>query len=329
MSRPRKPPPERSGYRPLVSGPLDLLVLGDANPDLVLTGDVEPAFGQAERLVDEARLTVGGSGAIVACGAARLGLSVGFCGVVGDDTFGRFMREELERRGVDPGGVVVDPDRPTGVTVVLARPNDRAILTHTGTIADLRTELIDAALLDRAPHVHMSSFYLQPAMAPGLPALFERVRARGATTSLDPNWDPSEQWDGRLRELLAHTDVFLPNATEATRIAGLAELDAAVVALAERAGLVVAKAGAAGAVAAEDGRLLRAPAPAIDALDTTGAGDAFDAGFLASRLAGDPLERSLEVANACGALSTRAHGGVDGQPTMAEALALLAEGGAG
>ena len=73
-----------------VSDRLDLLILGDANPDLVLTGNVEPMFGQAERLVDEARLTVGGSGAIVACAAARLGLRVGLCGVVGDDLFGRF-----------------------------------------------------------------------------------------------------------------------------------------------------------------------------------------------------------------------------------------------
>jgi len=311
-----------------VSDRLDLLVLGDANPDLLLTGDVEPAFGQAERLVDEAKLTVGGSGAIVACGAARLGLRVGFCGVVGNDLFGRFLRDELDRSGVDVGWLVVDPDRPTGVTVVLARPNDRAILTHAGTIGSLRVELVDPALLDNARHVHVSSYFLQHRLAPDLPAMFGRVHARGATTSVDPNWDPSERWDGGLRDVLAHTDVFLPNATEATRIADVAELDDAVVALARLAGLVVAKAGAEGAVAAQGDRLVRASAPSIDPLDTTGAGDAFDAGFLASRLAGDDLERSLAIANACGALSTRAVGGVDAQPTMDEVLALLAEGDA-
>jgi len=309
-----------------VSEPVDLLVLGDANPDLVLTGDVDPAFGQAERIVDEAHLTVGGSGAIVATGAARLGLRVEFCGVVGDDAFGRFLRDELVRRGVDVGGLLLDEARPTGVTVVLARPTDRAILTHEGTIADLRTDLIDPARLERARHVHVSSYFLQHSLAPELPALFGRVRAGGATTSVDPNWDPSGRWDGGLRDLLGHIDVFLPNATEATRIAGIDELDDAVLALAERAGVVVTKDGADGALAAHGERLVRAAAPRIDALDTTGAGDAFDAGYLASMLAGDPLERSLAIANACGALSTRALGGVDAQPTMEEVLAYLGEG---
>jgi sugar/nucleoside kinase (ribokinase family) len=300
---------------------VDLLILGDANPDLVLTGDVEPAFGQRERLLDGANLTVGGSGAIVACGAARLGLRVAFCGVVGDDLFGRFMRDELDRRGVDVTMLVVEPDRSTGLTVVLARPDDRAILTHEGTIGDLRAGSIDFEFLAAASHVHVASYFLQGRLAPDLPALFERVRANGATTSLDPNWDPSERWNGGVRGLLSHTDVFLPNASEAVHIAGTATLDEAVITLADTAGLVVAKAGPDGAVAARGDELVRAPAPAVDPVDGTGAGDSFDAGFLASWLAGDPLERALAIANACGGLSTRALGGVDAQPTIDEALA--------
>lgn len=301
---------------------IDLLILGDANPDLVLTGDVEPAFGQMERLLDAAHLTVGGSGAILACGAARLGLRVAFCGVVGDDHFGRYLRDELEHRGVDVRGLVVEPDRSTGLTVVLARPDDRAILTHEGTIGDLRAELIDPELLAAAGHVHAASFFLQRRLASDLPALFERVRADGATTSLDPNGDPSERWNGGVRALLPLTDVFLPNATEATHIAGTTSLEDAVIDLAADAGVVVVKAGPQGAVAARGDRLVRVPAPAIDPVDATGAGDSFDAGFLWSWLAGDPLERSLAIANACGALSTRALGGVDAQPTREEALAL-------
>ena len=302
---------------------LDLLVIGDANPDLILTGAVEPAFGQVERIVDEAHLTIGGSAAITAAAAARLGLRVSFCAVVGDDLFGRFMREELGARGVDVGGLVVDPGRPTGLTVVLARRDDRAILTHPGAIGALTVERIDARLLERARHVHVGSYFLLPALAAGVADLFDRVRSRGGTTSIDPNWDPAETWDGGLRSVLPRTDVFLPNATEATLIAGADGVEHAVRGLAADGRIVVAKAGPDGALAAEGERLLRADAPpSVTTVDTTGAGDAFDAGFLASWLAGDPLERSLAIANACGALSTRALGGVDGQATFAEAIEL-------
>lgn len=306
-----------------MSDPIDLLVLGDVNPDLILVGDVEPAFGQVERIVEDARLTVGGSGAIVACGAARLGVRTAICGVVGDDLFGRFMRDELERRGVDVAGLVVGRGRPTGLTVVLARPDDRAILTRPGTVADLHAEAIDPRMLDRARHVHVASYFLQDALRPGLPALFERVRANGTTTSVDPNWDPSERWDDGLLELLSLTDVFLPNAEEAMRISGTSTGDEAARTLASRSGVVVVKTGADGAVAASGDRLVGVPAATTGVVDATGAGDAFDAGFLASRLAGDRLERSLAVANACGALSTRSIGGVDAQPTMDEVLEML------
>ncbi|HSD78059.1 MAG TPA: sugar kinase, partial [Solirubrobacteraceae bacterium] len=297
----------------------------DANPDLVLRGDdLVPAFGQAERLVEDATLTVGGSGAIAACAAARLGLRVAFCGVVGDDPFGRFMREELQARGVDTRGLVVDLSRPTGLTVVFSRPQDRAMLTRTGTIVDLRLELVDRALLSDARHVHVGSYFLQTGLAPDLAALFDEARAGGTTTSVDPNWDPSEAWDHGLMTLLERTDVFLPNRTEAMRIARTSDVETAALRLASRAGVVAVKAGEDGAIGATGDALLRVAAAPVTVLDTTGAGDAFDAGFLVAWLDGAPLEHALAVANACGALSTRAVGGVDGQPTMEEALAALA-----
>lgn len=308
---------------------LDLLILGDANPDLVLHGgDVVPAFGQAEHLVDAATLTVGGSGAILACGAAKLGLRVAISTVVGDDLFGRFMRDALSEAGVDTSGIGVDEVMQTGITVVLSGDDDRAILTMPGTIAGLRSELIDPSLLARARHVHVSSYYLQTALAPALPARFDEIHAAGATTSLDPNWDPTGLWDGGLLDLLPKVDVFLPNAMEATRSAHTSDLEGAVRALAARARLVVVKNGDRGALAGEGDTVYRVDGMLTQAVDTTGAGDSFDAGFLAAWLNGEPVDRALAVANACGSLSTRAMGGVNAQPTMDEALALLAEGSA-
>jgi sugar/nucleoside kinase (ribokinase family) len=308
---------------------IDLLVLGDVNPDLVLHGgDVTPAFGQAERLVDEARLTVGGSGAILACGAARLGLRVAIVGVVGDDLFGAFMRERLVERGVDVSGLVVDPELPTGLTVVLSGDTDRAILTSLGTISALRAQMIDRKVLASARHVHVSSFFLQRGLVPDLPELFAEVHASGATTSLDPNWDPSEGWDGGLGDLLASVDVLMPNEMEATRLAHTSDLEIAIAVLRQHVTTVVVKAGDRGAVAVGSGGRATAPALRVAAVDTTGAGDSFDAGFLAATLGGESLERCLAIANACGALSTRATGGVDAQPTMQEAVEAIEREGA-
>ena len=192
---------------------LDLLVLGDCNPDLLLRGgDLEPAFGQVERVVEHAELVVGGSGAITACGAARLGLRTALSGVVGDDLFGRFMVDALTDRGVGVSGIVVDRERPTGVSVVLVRGEDRAILTALGTIEALSVDRVDRTLLRSARHVHVSSFFLQHRLRPGLEALLGEVRATGASTSVDPNWDSGEEWDGGLLNVFAVTDILLLNA---------------------------------------------------------------------------------------------------------------------
>src|SRR5512139_3712744 len=94
----------------------DILIAGEINPDLILSGDVMPAFNQTEKLVDSATLTIGSSSAIFACGAARLGLRVAFIGVCGDDIFGRFMLAEMQKRGVDVSNVIVRADGQTGLS---------------------------------------------------------------------------------------------------------------------------------------------------------------------------------------------------------------------
>jgi sugar/nucleoside kinase (ribokinase family) len=301
----------------------DLLVLGDANPDLILVGDVEAVFGQAEKLVEGHHVAVGGSGAIMACGAARLGLRTAFAGVVGDDAFGRFMIDALQARGVDTRGVRVDPDRPTGLSVVLARDDDRATLTSLGTIGDLAGAAVDPDLLVRARHVHVASYYLQRALQPDLPELFDAVHAADASTSIDPNWDPAERWDSDLLALLSRTDCFLPNSTEARDITGVDDIDVAAQALAGHGGVVAIKFGQGGGLVIQGDEVVRSESIPADVVDTTGAGDNFDAGFIAGRLRGWPLARCLSVAVACGSLSTRAAGGTEAQPTMEEALAAL------
>jgi sugar/nucleoside kinase (ribokinase family) len=306
-------------------GRLDLLVLGDLNPDLILSGeDVVPAFGQVERLLDAAELTIGGSGAIVACGAARLGLRTAIVGVVGDDLFGRFMLESLAERSVEVDAVVVDPAAGTGLTVILSRSEDRAVLTFPGAIAALKPGDVARELIGSARHVHVSSFFLQTALAAGLGELLAKAREAGASTSIDPNWDPRERWDGGLKGLLRAVDTLLPNAEEAVRIAGERDPEGAARTLAAHGPLVAVKLGADGALAANRGEIARVRTPAaIDPVDTTGAGDSFDAGVIAGLLAGWSIPRALSMGCVCGALSTQAVGGTPAQPTFEQALELL------
>ena len=218
---------------------LDLLVVGDVNADLVLRGgDLVPSFGQREQLVDHAQLVLGGSAGIVAAGAARLGLRVAIAGCVGDDALGRAMLEALD--GVDVSAVRTVAE-PTGVSVALARPGDRAVLTALGALASLRAEDVPDALLAAARHVHVASPFLQP----GLDVAAIAARAAG-TTSLDPGWDPHERWELAWEGF----DVLLPNAQEARRLAGEEDVHAAALQLAGQGPLVVVKLGADGALAA-------------------------------------------------------------------------------
>jgi sugar/nucleoside kinase (ribokinase family) len=164
----------------------------------------------------------------------------------------------------------------------------------------------------------VSSYFLQVGLHNGLAALLREAREAGAGVSLDTNWDPSGEWDGGLRELLPLVDCLLPNAEEARRLAGAASLVTAASELAARVGTVAIKLGADGGMARSAGESAELPAPSTEVVDTTGAGDSFDAGFIAARLRGLELARCLELAVACGSLSARARG-LDAQPTFEEA----------
>lgn len=299
-----------------------VLVVGDANPDLLLTGDVVPRFGQAEQLLDAAGLMIGGSAAITAHGLARLGRAVWLSAAVGADALGAQLIEQLSAAGVDVGQLTRRSDVATGLTVVLAQATDRAILTWPGAIATLRADEVRAAVAAAEPaglrHLHVSSLFLQPELAADLPALLAEVRGRGITTSLDTNDDPSGQWLG-VDALLPHLDLLLPNAREASALAGQADPRRSAADLAAQGPLVVVKDGAAGAFCvAPAGELLEIGAEPAKSVDTTGAGDSFDAAFLDSWLRGVPLLDALRRAGRAGAFAVSALGGTAGQPTRAQ-----------
>jgi sugar/nucleoside kinase (ribokinase family) len=209
------------------------------------------------------------------------------------------------------------------VTVAISTSVDRALLTWPGAIAELAAEDVSEAVLAGARHLHVSSYYLQTRLRPRLGALFARARAAGLTTSLDPGSDPEQRWGGELIDVLPHVDVFLPNQSEAAAITGTDTPEQALHALANGRTRSIIKAGSRGAMTLDGGQVVVTPAYTTQAVDTTGAGDSFNSGFLHAWLRDWPVLDCLRWGNACGALSTRGIGGTAAQGTAEEALALI------
>jgi sugar/nucleoside kinase (ribokinase family) len=312
----------------LSSPDFDLVVIGDCNPDvLVLGDDVTPAFGQQEKLVSRMSLEIGGSASITAVAAARLGLRVALVAAAGREAAGTFMLDALAKEGVDVSAVAIRDGMATGMTVALSRGGDRAILTALGAMDSLTAADIPAGLFGRCRHVHVSSYFLlADSLGPGLAAALADARAAGATTSLDTNWDPAERWrDERLSAAIAQADLLLPNEAEALALSGASTAPAAALALAAAGSRAAVKLGARGVlVASSSSETYQVSLPPVTPVDTTGAGDCFNAGLIAGLLQGLPLPQAAALGCATGALSTGALGGTAGAPGWQQAADLAA-----
>ena len=307
-----------------MSGSYDLITIGDMCVDLVLSGaDIVPEFGQVEKLVDGYLLEMGGSCCIFACQAAKLGLRVAIMGVVGQDSLGDLMISRLREAGVDTRFVLVDPGLKTGLGIALATPDDRAILTYLGSANAVRPQDVSDDWLRLGRHFHYGSYFLQTRLRPAVPQVLGRAQHLGLTTSLDTNWDPEDVWRGLMPDVLRHVDVFFPNLQEALRISGQPDLESAVAALSGHVPLLVVKRGADGATAVRDGEAFSCPVARASVVDDIGAGDSFDAGFLAAWMGGLSIDQALRIGCACGRAVVGAAGGIAGQPWARSRTELL------
>lgn len=291
----------------------DVTIAGELNLDLILYGLPEQLPPERELMADRMMLTLGSSSAIVAHNLAALGSRVGFQSRIGDDPLGQIALERLQQGGVDVSHVRrrVAGSTTTGLTVILHHPEWRNILTYSGTMAELSWDDLDLAYLADSRHFHFSSYYLQKGLRPRVAELFQHLKSKGLTISLDTNDDPDDRWADDLRQILQHVDVFLPNGREACKAAKTEDLEAAVHKLSEWAPLVVVKMGKKGALAQRGGERLTSPSLAVTPVDTVGAGDSFDAGFLHEFVRGSDLEKCLASGNRAGALSTTRPGGTE------------------
>jgi len=273
--------------------------------DLVFRGlDAMPRLGE-ERFAEDVAVVPGGGGFITAAHFVGLGCSAALLARLGEDPFSQSLLPALEGSGIDLTFLERAADAGPQLTVAMVQDGERAFLSRRAGPA--RPATLPAALGDvRACHLHIAEF----ATLAEIPHLVTDARHHGLTVSLDPSWDDALIRSPDLVARCTGVDVFLPNAAEARAIAACDDLDAAGHKLAGHFSLVVIKDGSAGACLYQGDECIALPAaPCPAVLDTTGAGDAFNAGFLSAWLAGKAPERALAEGIACGTLSVQSIGG--------------------
>lgn len=296
----------------------DIVVIGELNVDLIASGvNTGPVLG-TEVLAADFNIALGSASAIFACGIARLGHSVTFVSRVGNDDFGHFCLESLVQRGIATDHIEIDVQSKTGVTVVISTAEDRSMVTFLGAIAELSLTEVPANIFQDNRHLHLTSYYLQKALQSDFPYLLDSAKAAGATTSFDPNSDPDQGRDEKVLEVCRHADILFLNEDEAKLLADTGDIEEAGRYLNGLSPTVAIKLGAKGAIGFRDNEIERVEGFKIDAVDSTGAGDSFAAGFVHAFLEGSDLKTCLKIGNACGAFSASRPGGTDGQADREE-----------
>ena len=288
----------------------DVLVVGELNVDIILNQiDSFPEMGK-EKLARQMSTVLGSSSAILASNISSLGARVAFAGKIGKDANGDLVIETLHQRGVNTDQVIRSAEVDTGATIVLNYAEDRAMVTYPGAMEQLTLDDISKESLAQAKHLHFSSYFLQPGLQSQIATLFRQAKELGLTTSMDPQWDPEEQWNFNLAEILPYVDVLLPNEKELLYLTRTSSLSDALEAVRPHAHWVVVKKGNEGSYLWHDGDLHHQP-PFLNesVVDAIGAGDSFNAGFLYQFIQGKPLVECQTFGNLTGAISTTRAGG--------------------
>ena len=289
----------------------DIIALGELNVDLILNQiEGEPEVGK-EKFAKQMTLTLGSSTAIFAANAAAIGAKVAFCGMIGDDSFGDLVETSLQKKGVDTRFLIRQNKYATGATICMSYDEDRANLTYQGAMDYMSLDDIDPEVFKQAKHIHISSIFMQSGVKRDLKKILELCKQNGVTTSLDSQWDPTEQWDINLEEILPLVTVFMPNETELKFLTRSENLDEALEKIRPWVNAAVIKCGSKGSILMRKGQPDRKQAALLNknVVDCIGAGDSFNSGFITRLAAGDDLVRCQEYGNMTGAVNTTAAGG--------------------
>lgn len=293
----------------------DVITVGDLFTDLVMSGFRNWPEPGEEAFAKEARREIGGGAAITACGLSRLEQRVTVLSVIGAD--GDWLAQRLTECGVTAELLHRSRHDTTGVTVSVSTAKDRAYYTYSGANRELQPLLLTEPnvrrALTQARHVHLA-LPAQPGLLSTLPRALKQT---GCTLSLDVGWHPDWLRKRAHLQALRELDMFMPNEREAELLTGQSEPEAMLRAFA-RAGVrgVALKLGERGSILLWEDEIYRCPPLDVKAVDTTGAGDCFNAGFIHAWLNGETPQRRLQFGNVCGALSTQKLGGIEGFPAL-------------
>ena len=303
----------------------DVYVYGDINIDLVIPGvDKFPALGQ-EDVVEIMNTYVGGGAALFTLGMGKLGLRPVFQGTIGDDCYGKFILDEFKNKNVDHSLLSISNINKTGISISFTNEIDRSFLTYRGTNDEINLSKIDLDKVKEARHIHLTSYMGRKNHGSYL-ELLQKLKEEGTTTvSFDVGWDDSGEWYEGIYELFPYIDILFMNETEAMHYSRKANVLEAIHSFGKTCPLVVAKCGKIGSIAVRNEKVYEAGAYSVQAVDTTGAGDSFNAGFVYGFLKGKSIEDSLKCGNGCGALSVTALGGNTGFPAEHELIQFMAQ----
>lgn len=300
--------------------------MADLCVDILFAGDVKPIYGQAEQLVNDYAIELGGSASIFSSQFVKLGGEVNLVGKVGDDMFGNFVRERLRTLNVATKHILKTRSGKTAVGLGLGYRNDRAMLTYLGAMHELtEEEILSTGLFDQPQHLHITSYYLLSHLQNFWKQQLPMLKEKGTTISLDTNWSIVGDWQS-VHSIFPFIDVFIPNEQEALHISGQSSVLDAGKWLSNFCNVTVIKCGSEGAIVFDKDKTVTSfPVPAcltqnLKIADTTGAGDNFDAGFLKAWLAQKAVEDCVLDGMVCGTMSLAEVGGITAQPSDLNAI---------
>lgn len=300
-----------------------VLFVGEINVDVMMGGMPTPPIVDREVPATSWEVVLGGSTMLSACAYSSLGGDASFAGLAGKDDYGEFMLRGMRDFRLNADLVLYSTEVRTGVTVNMISGNTRTQATYPGTIEEYDGTGLDEAALRKFNHIHFAGVYLETKLRPHLTRILETARRLGLTTSLDPQWDATEQWEymDQWQPLLTYLFV---NEDEAVSITKAPSPQEALRVLAKRTSLPLVKMGKEGVLALVDGEVKAIRGKEVKPVDTTGAGDSFDAGFLYATLEKSmPLPDAIRFANATGGRSCLYVGGTSARSSYDDVIKFM------